>query len=112
MTSTLAHSPASSAALVARTGSPTRCLGELREIADHLGQMDLGDPGWAQMEPVLDVCLKAALADADGPRASVWRAIAADVNAPLVVKLRTLALVLQRRSAEPEGPDDTRKVSS
>lgn len=65
-------------------------------MAGHLGQMDLGDPRWPRMEPVLDLCLLSAVTSCDGPRVAVWQDIATDVHSPLIVKLRTLASVLRQ----------------
>lgn len=98
MTSTLDRSTDHRAPVVARNRQATPTTDELRDVADRLGQMDLSDPRWLEMEPVLDACLLSAVAAHDGPRASVWRAIACDAHSPLVVKLRTLALVMQRRT--------------
>lgn len=68
-------------------------------MADRLGQMDLGDPRWPQMEPVLDACLLSAVTSCDGPRVGIWRDIATDAHEPLIVKLRTLAIVMRALNA-------------
>lgn len=68
-------------------------------MTDRLGQMDLGDPRWPQMEPVLNAYLLLAVTSCDGPRVGIWRDIATDVHAPLIVKLRTLAIVMRELNA-------------
>ena len=98
MTSTLTHSRDASAAVAARTVQPAFALAELREAADRLGQMNVSNPRWPQMEPVLEACLLAAFAYSDEPRDSVLRALATDTHTPLIVKLRTLAMLLRKVS--------------
>lgn len=103
MTSTLTRASDERGPAAARTIQLTLTLDELRDVADGLGQMELSDPRWSRMEPVLDACLRSAGAHLDGPRASVWRAIARDVSSPLVVKLRTLSLVLQETTGSTQA---------
>lgn len=64
---------------------------DLARVADRLGQMDLGDPRWAEEEAELDYFLAQAVQASDHARTEVWRTIAADPDSPLVVKLRTFA---------------------
>lgn len=99
MTSTLARSGVASTSAATQIGRPTPTVDELRAMADRLGQMDLGDPRWSQMAPVLDACLLSAVTSTDGRRVGVWKDIATDVHAPLVVKLRTLAIVMRELNA-------------
>jgi hypothetical protein len=97
MSSTLTRAREDRSPATVHNGQPVPALDELRAVADRLGQMDLDDPRWPQMAPLLDACLLAAVANHEGPRASVWREIATDAHSPLVVKLRTLARLLQRQ---------------
>jgi hypothetical protein len=83
------------------SGQPAPTLDELRAQADRLGQLDLDDPRWPQMAPLLDACLLAAVANREGPRAEVSREIATDAHTPLVVKLRTLAMLLRQDGRDP-----------
>jgi hypothetical protein len=96
MSATLTRSREDRSAATVRDGQPAPALDELRADADRLGQMDLDDPRWPQMAPLLDACLLAAVANREGPRAGVLREIATDAHTPLVVKLRTLALLLRQ----------------
>jgi hypothetical protein len=96
MSATLTRSREDRASATVRNGQPAPGLDELRADADRFGQMDRNDPRWPQMAPLLDACLLAAVANHKGPRASALSEIAADADTPLVVKLRTLALLLQQ----------------
>jgi hypothetical protein len=78
---------------LAARGEPVT-IPDLHLAAAYLGQIDVGDPRWTQLDPVLDACLREAVRRSHEPRASVWRTIADDPESPLVVKLRTFGLVL------------------
>lgn len=69
-------------------------IDDLRQAADRFGQLDVGDPRWASVEEELDDYLWAAVRMSRCPQSHVWRAIATDVTAPLVVKLRVLGVVV------------------
>jgi hypothetical protein len=101
MSLTLTRSREDSSPATVRNGQPAPALDELRAVADRLGQMDLDDPRWPQMAPLLDACLLTAVANHEGPRADVWREIATDAHSPLVVKLRTLAMLLRQVGCDP-----------
>jgi hypothetical protein len=67
---------------------------ELRRKADEFGQLDLGDPGWVQMEAVLDRALRDGVTTSEDRRVAVWEEIIDDPRTPLVVKLRTFSAML------------------
>lgn len=74
---------------------------ELSRAADMFGQLDLGDPRMAALEPEVDRLVLEGLALTDDPRRQVWHAAVTDPEAPLVVKLRVLAAVVQAITAKP-----------
>lgn len=75
-------------------------IDDLHRATTRFGQMDVGDPRWAQEEAQLDRLLGQAVLLSDYPRAWVWAMIAMDPATPLVVKLRTFgAAVASLRGA-------------
>lgn len=68
---------------------------QLVAAASRFGQMELSDQRWTFEEGVLDRLLQEAVELSTSPRRAVWQTIVEDPATPLVVKLRTLAVVLQ-----------------
>jgi hypothetical protein len=73
---------------------PTSTVEHLRQQADEFGQMDLGDPRWLQLTPVLDRALRDVVTMSEDPRAAIWEEIVDDSETPLVVKLRAFTAML------------------
>ena len=61
------------------------------ELIDLLGQMDPCDPRWEALEPLVDELIETAASTPECPR---WLT-ASRAPEPLVVRLRTLARVMQ-----------------
>jgi hypothetical protein len=77
---------------------------ELSRAANQFGQMDVGDPRWADLTDELDRLVLDELELTDDPRRHTWRAAATHPEAPLVVKLRVLAAVAHSIATQPQAP--------